>query len=356
MEDLVASALAGKRVLVTGDTGFKGSWLSLWLHDVGADVLGVALPPKTPEDHFNVAGLANAITHVDCDIRDFSAFAAAVGRFQPEVVFHLAAQALVKESYANPKATFDTNVGGSLNVLEWVRQTGSVKALVLVTSDKCYQNNNWVWGYRENDQLGGDDPYSASKAAAELVFAAYQKSFFAGRDTLGATSVRAGNVIGGGDWSADRLVPDCVRALSANNPIILRSPQSTRPWQHVLEPLSGYLQLASKLLETPQTYAGSWNFGPHPDGGHTVLEVAESLAQGWPEGEIRIEAGDSSQPEAGLLQLSIEKARSGLAWAPRWGFQDTMTHTVDWYKRVHAGELARDVSMSQLNLYREATA
>ena len=262
MEDLVTPPLRGKRVLVTGDTGFKGSWLSLWLHRIGANVLGLALPPKTERDHFNVLGLGKVISHVDCDIRDLAELEKATADFKPEVVFHLAAQALVKHSYSNPKATFDTNVGGSVNVLELVRQSPSVRALVYVTSDKCYRNKQWVWGYRENDELGGEDPYSASKAAAEMVFSAYLKSFFETRETLGAASVRAGNAIGGGDWADDRLVPDCIRALSSGEPIILRNPAAIRPWQHVLEPISGYIRLAGQLMEEPSRYSGAWNFGP----------------------------------------------------------------------------------------------
>ena len=247
MRDLLA-AFAGKRVLVTGDTGFKGSWLCMWLHRLGAEVTGFALPPKLDIDHFNLLRLDRVIRHVDGDIRDLPALQRAFEEFQPEILFHLAAQSLVRYSYDEPKLTFDTNVGGSINVLECVRATPSLRAVVYVTSDKCYRNKEWIWGYRENDELGGRDPYSASKAAAELVFSAYVDSYFAQRSALGIASVRAGNVIGGGDWAADRIVPDSIKSLQAHQPILLRNPNATRPWQHVLEPLSGYLVLASQAL------------------------------------------------------------------------------------------------------------
>ncbi|HSM98265.1 MAG TPA: CDP-glucose 4,6-dehydratase, partial [Gallionella sp.] len=245
----LAESFRGKRVLVTGHTGFKGSWLALWLHQMGAHVLGYALPPERDDDHFNLLGLVRQIDHVVGDIRDHAAVRQAFERFQPEIVFHLAAQPLVRYSYAEPKLTFDTNVAGSVNILEAVRTTQSIKALVYVTSDKCYRNNEWIWGYRENDELGGHDPYSASKAAAELVFSSYQDSFFHARAGFGAATVRAGNVIGGGDWALDRIVPDAIRALRADKPVMLRNPNSTRPWQHVLEPLSGYLMIAANLLK-----------------------------------------------------------------------------------------------------------
>ena len=353
MEDLVASPLRDKRVLVTGDTGFKGSWLSLWLHRIGANVLGLALPPQTGRDHFNVLGLGKVISHVDCDIRDLSELEKATADFKPEVVFHLAAQALVKHSYSSPKATFDTNVGGSVNVLELVRQSPSVRVLVYVTSDKCYRNRQWVWGYRENDELGGEDPYSASKAAAEMVFSAYLKSFFETRDSLGAASVRAGNAIGGGDWADDRLVPDCIRALSSGEPIVLRNPAAIRPWQHVLEPISGYIRLAGRLMEEPSRYSGAWNFGPELATVHTVRELAERVVERWPGGVIRVEKADDGRREAQALQLSIDKVKAELEWTPRWDFGEAVDRTVDWYRRVQDDTSAWEVSMGQIMDYCE---
>ena len=256
------SIFSGKRVLVTGDTGFKGSWLCLWLRELQADVVGYALPPKTNEDLFNLLGLEKFIHHIAGDIRDLEGLQLVFDEFQPEYLFHLAAQSLVRLSYKEPKLTFDTNVGGSVNVLEAVRATTSLRSVIFVTSDKCYRNKEWIWGYRENDALGGHDPYSSSKAAAELVLSAYQDSFFNNRKALGVASVRAGNILGGGDWAKDRLVPDIIKSLRQDTPIILRNPGATRPWQHVLDPLFGYLLLASRLYTSPQAFAGPFNFGP----------------------------------------------------------------------------------------------
>ena len=258
----ILSSFSGKRVLITGHTGFKGSWLAFVLSEAGADVVGYALSPESGRSHFELLNLKDHIRHVVGDVRDQASLHAVVQSARPEFVFHLAAQALVKESYGDPVGTFSTNVMGSVNLLEAVRQSETVRSLIYVTSDKCYENMEWPWGYRENDRLGGHDPYSASKAAAELSFAAYAKSFFSSRPELGAATTRAGNVIGGGDWAKDRIVPDCIRAVEASRPVQLRSPNATRPWQHVLEPLSGYMLLAIRLRDDPARYAGSWNFGP----------------------------------------------------------------------------------------------
>lgn len=345
----------GKRVLVTGHTGFKGSWLSLWLHDLGAEVMGYALPPERGEDHFNLIGLKGIITHVEGDIRDMSSLQKVCNRFKPEVLFHLAAQPLVRLSYIDPKVTFDTNVSGSVNVLEAVRSTPSLRSLIYVTSDKCYRNREWVWGYRENDELGGRDPYSASKAAAELIFSSYMDSFFCKREGFGAASVRAGNVIGGGDWAADRIVPDCIRALQESCPIILRNPLATRPWQHVLEPLAGYLMLAAKIYEDPKKYSGSWNFGPNGESVRTVQNLTEKIVSCWGKGEVRVNVENGAPCEAGLLHLNSDKANRILGWRPRWDFECTITKTVFWYKEVATGKPALPLTRRQIRDYMEVS-
>lgn len=356
MADLVdaLSAFRGKRVLITGNTGFKGSWLSLWLTLSGADVYGYALPPEREDSHFYLLRLGEKMTHEDGDIRDYDHFAAYVSRVRPEFVFHLAAQALVRRSYQQPKVTFDTNIGGSVNVLECVRHTPSVRALVYITSDKCYTNNEWLWGYREIDELGGHDPYGASKAAAEIVFAAYLDSFLRSQPMFGAASTRAGNVIGGGDWSTDRIVPDCINALLKSQPIILRNPQAIRPWQHVLEPLSGYLLLAVKLAESPSDYSGSWNLGPRNESVRTVRDMAERVVQCWGKGEIREQLQANAVHEDGTLLLNCEKAHRKLGWRPTWDFDRGVAETVSWYRRVTGGESADKVSSQQILSYMES--
>ncbi len=342
-----------KRILITGDTGFKGSWLAYWLHHLGAEVYGFALPPERDYDHYAALGLQKLIHHQDGDVREFDGIHEFMKKTRPEFVFHLAAQPLVRKSYNEPKLTFDTNVGGTINILEAVRSTPAVKVLVTITSDKCYRNKEWIWGYRENDELGGKDPYSASKAAAELVYSAYQESFFNERSDFGAASVRAGNVIGGGDWSTDRIVPDCILALHAGKPIELRNPHATRPWQHVLEPLSGYLLLASRLYKNPAPFRGSYNFGPESREMHTVEEVARELLSVWGVGEIRITKKASDPPEAGLLHLNCDKAHHALGWYPRWGFEKTVEQTARWYKSVNEGENAESVTRQQIIEYME---
>lgn len=342
-----------KRVLITGDTGFKGSWLSYWLCHLGAEVYGFAQPPERDCDHYALLGLADRLTHRDGDIRDYSAVLEFMQETRPEFVFHLAAQPLVRRSYNEPKPTFDTNVGGTVNVLEATRSTPDVKVLVTITSDKCYLNKEWCWGYRENDELGGNDPYSASKAAAELVYSAYVESFFRDRTHFGAASVRAGNVIGGGDWSDDRIVPDCIKALKAKKPIALRNPHATRPWQHVLEPLSGYLLLATRLYKKPGHYQGSYNFGPESHGMHTVEDVARTLIAVWGEGEIRVTRRKNDPPEAGLLHLNCDKAHQNLDWYPRWNFEKTVEQTAHWYKSVNEGTDAESVTRRQIIEYME---
>lgn len=352
MGNVVKSALkesfGGKRILVTGDTGFKGSWLSYWLHSLGAEVMGYALPPDQPHSHFNLLDLGSLIRHVDGDIRDLDKLQKAFADFQPEILFHLAAQPIVRLSYQDPKTTFDTNVGGSVNILEAVRHTPSLQAVIYVTSDKCYKNKEWLWGYRENDELGGHDPYSASKAAAELVFSAYVDSFFRTRETLGIASVRAGNVIGGGDWAADRIVPDCMRLLAKQEPIRLRNPHATRPWQHVLDPLYGYMVLASHLLESPQRFGGAWNFGPSSHAVQTVQELATGILAHWGSGEIVVAPEAGAPHEANLLRLNCDRAHQFLKWYPCWDFEKTVRETTRWYKGHVDGIPARRLVDEQL--------
>lgn len=352
-DQMLKTVFRGRRVLVTGDTGFKGSWLCLWMHQMGAQVLGYALPPEQQEDHFNLLGLENLIEHVTGDIRDLALVKKTFDRFQPEIVFHLAAQPLVRYSYAEPKLTFDTNVAGSVNILEAVRLCESVKAFVYVTSDKCYRNNEWIWGYRENDELGGHDPYSASKAAAELVFSSYQDSFFKSRPDFGAATVRAGNVIGGGDWAADRIVPDSIRALQAGLPIHLRNPHSTRPWQHVLEPLSGYLLTAANLLHEPKRFSGAWNFGPDAQSIRTVGDLAHMIVAEWGDGQVVIAQQVDAPHEANLLHLNCDKAHQLMKWRPKWDAKRAVAETVSWYQGVHEGGSALEISSRQILTYME---
>jgi CDP-glucose 4,6-dehydratase len=340
-------------VLITGHTGFKGSWLAICLQQLGAKVAGYALAPETPNDLFVQAGLAPTLDHVVADIRDLAELQRVFARVQPECVFHLAAQPLVRRSFEEPKLTFDTNVGGSVNLLECVRATPSVRALVYVTSDKCYRNREWTWGYRENDELGGHDPYSASKAAAELLFASYADSFFFERPTLGAATARAGNVIGGGDWAADRIVPDCIRALSRGEPITLRNPGSTRPWQHVLEPVVAYLLLGARLLADPAAFRGAWNIGPRIESIRTVAQLATAVVAEWGAGEVRTETAPGQPHEARLLHLNCDKADQHLGWRPRWDFERTIAETVSWYAATSRGEDAAGVSQAQARRYLE---
>ena len=345
-------SFANKKVLITGHTGFKGSWLALLLNEMGADVLGFALPPATVDNHFDLLGLDKKIKHVVGDIRDATLLASTMNKFQPEFVFHLAAQALVRPSYDDPAATFSTNVIGSVNLLDAVRFCESVRSLVYITSDKCYENVEWIWGYRENDQLGGRDPYSASKAAAEIVFSSYECSFYEQRPLLGAATTRAGNVIGGGDWAVDRIIPDCIRAIEAGDPICLRNPGATRPWQHVLEPLSGYLLLAERLYEEPQSWGGSWNFGPSTTHEvRTVQNVAEVIIGHLGKGSIEIIESETQVHEAHLLQLNCDKAHQLLGWYPRWHVDKSLEATALWYKTIMNGGNAEQITRAQIHAF-----
>lgn len=345
------ASFAGRRVFVTGHTGFKGSWLCLLLSRAGAEILGYALEPETTPNHFDMLGLSNKIHHVLGDVTNGAHLKETMSSFQPEYVFHLAAQALVKRSYDDPTGTFATNVMGSVNLLDAVRHSDSVRSLVYITSDKCYENVEWIWGYRENDRLGGHDPYSASKAAAEILFSAYARSFFSNRPQLGAASTRAGNVIGGGDWSVDRIIPDCVRSIESGLTINLRNPSATRPWQHVLEPLSGYILLAAGLREDPTRFAGAWNFGPGTQEVRTVQDVAQTMVSKLGRGSLGDVDSSVVHHEAQLLQLNCDKAKQLMGWNPRWGMDKTLEATADWYAAWLSGQDMRVVSEAQVTDY-----
>lgn len=323
----------GKRVFLTGDTGFKGAWLAFWLRRLGAEVLGVALPPEGERSLYSAADLAALYEHRTLDIRDADAVRAAVAEWKPDVVFHLAAQALVRRSYVAPLETFDTNVMGTTNVLEAVRAMERPCAVVVVTSDKCYENPETARACPETDPMGGHDPYSASKGCAELVAAAYRASFFAPGGTVAMATARAGNVIGPGDWAEDRIVPDAVRALAAGRSLGVRNPRSVRPWQHVLEPLGGYLRLGQALLEEGAGVAEGWNFGPDPDEMHTVGELADAFCSAWGDGAFWASAEERYAPhEANLLRLAIGKAATRLQWHPVWNFATAVRRTALGYR------------------------
>jgi CDP-glucose 4,6-dehydratase len=323
----------GKNVLVTGHTGFKGSWLSLWLHLMGANVIGYALGPATAQDNFVLCGLHNKIIDLRGDIRDTALLKQVFEVYQPDIVFHLAAQPIVRHSYEIPAETFETNVMGTVNVLDAIRGCSSVKAGVIITSDKCYENREQIWGYRENDKMGGYDPYSASKGCAELVAAAFRTSYFSANSGKAIATARAGNVIGGGDWSQDRLIPDCIRAFIKQDPIVLRNPDSVRPWQFVLEPLYGYLLLGKKLLHDGAKYSGAWNFGPDFDSIAPVKKVVSLLTNFWGSSPGILSAAPQNAPhEAALLSLDCTKAKNLLDWKPRLNLQNALNYTVEWYK------------------------
>ncbi len=350
---------SGRRVLVTGHTGFKGSWLSLWLLRMGARVTGVALDPETSPSLYPSLDLSRseqpgAFRDHRLDIRDAQALAELVATADPEVVLHLAAQPLVRRSYSDPLGTWATNVQGSLHLLEALRPLDHPCAVVMVTTDKVYENREWCFGYRETDRLGGHDPYSASKAAAELAVASWRASFCgaAPHQTphLAIATARAGNVIGGGDWAADRIVPDAMRACAAGASLPLRNPRATRPWQHVLEPLAGYLQLAEALWSEPSAYVQAWNFGPHPEANRSVQHLVDTLHQHWP--GVWHDLSDPDAPhEAGLLHLVIDKARHNLGWQPRWDFATTVARTAGWYRRVAEGAPALACCLADLDCY-----
>lgn len=348
---------AGKKVFITGHTGFKGSWLCLWLQQLGAKVTGYALQPPTNPSLFEVADVAQDMKSIIGDIRDAAALGKAIREAAPDIVVHMAAQPLVRRSYVDPVETYSTNVMGTVHLLEAVRQTPSVRAIVNVTSDKCYDNKEWVWGYRESEPMGGFDPYSNSKGCAELITAAYRSSFFNpeqyAEHQVALASGRAGNVIGGGDWAAERLVPDILRAISENRPIVIRNPHAIRPWQHVLEPLSGYLQLAQKLYEEGAAYAEGWNFGPNNEDAKPVQWIVEQLIQQWGDG-ASWKLDQAKHPhEAHYLKLDCSKAKMRLNWHPKWSLSKALECIITWHKAHQRGDDMREFSLRQIAEFEE---
>ncbi len=342
----------GKRVLLTGHTGFKGSWLSLWLQAIGAEVTGYALAPPTNPSLFDIAKVELGMTSLIGDIRDLDKLQAVFAKHQPEIVIHMAAQPLVRYSYQNPVETYSTNVMGTVNVLEAVRNTLSVKAVVNVTTDKCYENREWAWGYRENEPMGGHDPYSNSKGCAELITAAYRNSYFHPEHYqehgVAIASARAGNVIGGGDWAEDRLIPDIMRAITHNEAVNIRNPHAIRPWQHVLEPLSGYLVLAKKLYEEGSSYAEGWNFGPNDEDAQPVSWIVDQLTKTWGEGASWVLDSGDHPHEAHYLKLDCSKAKARLDWQPRWRLDETLDKIVTWHKAYQENDNMSEITLKQI--------
>ena len=331
MIDLFSNTYKGKKVLVTGDTGFKGSWMCIWLKELGADVYGYALPPLTKQDNFVTTGLNSLIKHVDGDVRDKDHLQSFFNEVGPDFAFHLAAQPLVIDSYNNPHYNYETNLMGTVNFFEAVRHCPNVKVAVNVTTDKCYRNNEWIWGYRENDPMGGDDPYSASKGCSELITHSYIRSFFSKENTAHVASGRAGNVIGGGDWADNRIVPDMMRAYQRKEASVIRNPHSVRPWQFVLEPVYGYLKLGEKLFTKGKSFSGGWNFGPAAYENYSVNDVVNLVKQMIPDVQIHANANAEKLHEAGLLKLDVTKAINELEWKPKLSFEQTIRYTVNGY-------------------------
>ena len=341
----------GKRVFVTGHTGFKGSWISLWLQSMGAQVKGFALEPPTTPALFNEAKVAAGMESQIGEIRDLAAIAASMKAFNPDILIHMAAQPLVRLSYREPVETYATNVMGTVHVLEAARQCPNLRAIVNVTTDKCYENREWEWGYRENEPMGGHDPYSNSKGCSELITAAYRSSFFNQPGTAALASARAGNVIGGGDWAEDRLIPDILRAFERRQPVVIRNPLATRPWQHVLEPLSGYLVLAEKLYIEGKAFAQGWNFGPHDDDVQPVEWILDHMVARWGQG-ASWQLETAPQPhEAQLLKLDISKARAKLNWHPRWSLAHALDTIVDWNQAWLGGANIHQKTLDQIKHY-----
>lgn len=347
-----------KSVLITGHTGFKGAWLSLWLTSLGARVVGYSQHPPTSPSLFELAGVTDGMQSVIGDIRDFEHLRRTIQHWRPEIVFHLAAQALVRRGYRNPIETYHTNVLGTVHLLEAVRQTEGIKAALIVTSDKCYENTERQDAFKETDLLGGRDPYSSSKACAELVTAAYSSSYFKPPSswTTAVASVRAGNVIGGGDWAEERLLPDIIRGLIARKPVAIRSPHAIRPWQHVLEPLGGYLLLAERLYDDGAQFAGAWNFGPPGNGARTVEEVVRRVLELWDDGTEWIHDSNPQPHESGTLKLDCSKAQQQLGWKPQWGLDQALESTVTWYKAYVRGQDVREFTLKQIDSYQSLIA
>ncbi|MDP1864004.1 MAG: CDP-glucose 4,6-dehydratase [Thiobacillus sp.] len=350
-----ASFWKGKRVFLTGHTGFKGSWLSLWLQQMGAEVTGYALPAPSNPSLYEVAKIEQGMRSITGDIRDAEKLKRALAETQADIVIHMAAQSLVRYSYDYPVETYAANVMGTVHLLEAVRDTVSVRAVVNITSDKCYENKEWIWGYRENDPMGGYDPYSSSKGCAELVAAAYRSSYFNpekyAEHGVAIASARAGNVIGGGDWALDRLIPDMLRAIERGEVVLIRSPDAIRPWQHVLEPLSGYLMLAEKLYSQGPVFAGGWNFGPHDADARPVRWIIEHLSRAWGQGATWEINGVPQPHEATYLKLDCSKARAVLDWKPRWDLGQAIERIVEWHKAYDQRADMREMTLGQINAY-----
>ena len=357
MSGMFSDFYAGQRVFLTGHTGFKGGWMSAWLKMAGAHVSGYALAPERSPNLFEAAGIGEGLASRIADIRDYAQLRGALEQAQPSIVFHLAAQPLVRLSYSDPVGTFSTNVMGTVHLLDAVRHVPSVRAVVVVTSDKCYENREWIWGYRENEPMGGADPYSCSKGCAELVTAAYRRSYAFGKPFPGIASCRAGNVFGGGDWSDDRLIPDIAKALMGDRPVILRNSAAVRPWQHVLEPLSGYLLLAKHLATGEAVWADGWNFGPNAEADLTVGELAQLILERWGKGEIVIQSDPDAPHEAHTLRLDSSKAKAHLKWRPVLSLPEAISWTVDWYRAFEASpDSMRGETESQIRQYSERMA
>lgn len=356
MIDIYNNFYKGKKVLVTGHTGFKGSWLTIWLHELGAEIVGVGLDPYSKRDNYVLSEIGSKIkADIRADIRDLNKMKDIFAEFQPEIVFHLAAQPLVRLSYEIPVETYEVNLMGTINIMEAIRATNSVKVAVMITTDKCYDNCEQQKGYVETDPFGGYDPYSSSKGACEVAIQSWRRSFFNPNDygkkhTTSLASVRAGNVIGGGDWSKDRIIPDCIRALETSRVIEIRSPKAVRPWEHVLEPLSGYMSLAQKMWEDPIGYCEGWNFGPETGSVLTVWEVANAIVENFGFGELRDVSDPNALHEANLLMLNINKAKTRLGWKPRLTAKECAALTSDWYKRYKT-ENVYNLCVEEINKY-----
>ena len=356
MIDIFGNFYKGKKVLITGHTGFKGSWLSIWFQELGAEVVGVGLAPYSEKDNFVLSGIGKRIkADIRADIRDGEKMKQIFAEYQPEIVFHLAAQPLVRLSYEQPVETYQTNVMGTINIMEAIHATKSVKVGVMITTDKCYDNKEQLKGYVETDPFGGYDPYSSSKGACEIAIQSWRRSFFNPEDygkkhTVSIASVRAGNVIGGGDWAKDRIIPDCIRALETTKVIDIRSPKAVRPWEHVLEPLSGYMLLAQKMWEKPTEYCEGWNFGPEAESVLTVWEVASAIIESFGFGELKDVSDPNAFHEANLLMLNIEKAKIRLGWKPRLNAKECAVLTSDWYKRYKT-ENVYEICLDKINKF-----